>query len=119
MIHPLIMRFEHDDVALAVAAHAFGFAQIGLWHLPGKQKRAHWREFLHPASHVHRIQVVLLIHRHRTRLVQLTESNAPRADDLDPAKELALEGNAVRAGWRRAGSQQYRKESDAYRVLRA
>ena len=75
MIHALIVRFNHYNVALPIAAHAFGFAQIGLGHLPGKHKNALGREFLHAASHIHNEKIVVCVYGHGTRLVELSHTD--------------------------------------------
>src|SRR5947207_11329680 len=33
-VHALVMRLYHEDVALGIVAHAFGFAEVRLRHLP-------------------------------------------------------------------------------------
>ena len=95
VIHPLIMRLEHDDVAIPIAAHAFGFSEISLRHLPGEEKSSLWRKFLHAAGHIDDEKIVLGIERQRTWLVELTRARAARADDFDAGEDGAAQQRGV------------------------
>src|SRR5262249_13064609 len=46
MIHSLVMGFNDDNIAIPVPPHALGFAEVGLGHLPIKEKMTIRRELL-------------------------------------------------------------------------
>ena len=110
MVYTLIMRLDNDNIALAVAAQAFGFAQVGLRHLPGEQEHAVGGEFLHPARHIHNVEIVLQVHRHRARLVELTQADTSGANDLRAAEKPARDGRFVAGRARRAAGQRQQDE---------
>src|SRR5262245_43952951 len=89
------MGLQHDDVAFGVTAHALGFAFVRLWHLPGKEKSSIGRKLLHTPGHVHDKKIVLQIECNRSRFVELPEPGPARAQDLNPAEELAVEWRLV------------------------
>src|SRR6266571_168188 len=91
MVQALIVRFDHDNIPIATARHAFWFAEVSLRHLPGKQEGTVGRKLLHPASHINDVKVVLSIHRDRARLIEFTDADAPAANDLNATEELAGE----------------------------
>src|SRR5437016_705951 len=89
MVHALIVRFDHNNVAIAIAAHAFWFSKIGLSHLPGKQISAARRKLLYPASHIDYIEIIVCVQGNRAWLVEFTDTYSARADNADTAEELA------------------------------
>ena len=86
------MRLDDDDIAVVIAAHSLRLALVGLHHLPAQQESAVRRKLLHARGHVHNIQIVIRIHRHAARLVQLPHPGAARADDLHRLEQFALNG---------------------------
>src|SRR5688572_28070269 len=90
VIHPLVVRFDYDNVSVAIPSHSFGFAQRRLPHLPRQEKCSVRREFLDPARHIHRINVVLKITRERAWLVEFADADATRTDDNGLLKKPAL-----------------------------
>src|SRR5438270_9640434 len=97
MVHSLIMRFEHNDIAIVVEAHSFRLAQIGLRHLPRKQKFSVPRKFLHPPGHIDHVKIIASIHRQRPRLIELSRARSAPPYNLDSAKKLALLGGLAAA----------------------
>src|SRR5262245_45097207 len=112
MIDPRVMWFDHHDMARAVTAHAFRFALVRLWHLPGHEIHAIRRKLLHAAGHIDDVKVIQSIERQRARLVELSERRPARADDLDRAEELALERKLVSRRGRLATGGNKRKQGE-------
>src|SRR5438046_7107799 len=99
MVRALVVRFDHNNIPIAIARHTFWFAEVSLWHLPGKQEGPVGRELLHSPSHIHHVKVVLSIQRDRARLIEFTHADSPVADDLNATEELAGERGFLGAGF--------------------
>ena len=61
MVHPGVVRLDDDDVSGRVTTHPFGFALLGLRHLPRREVDAIGRELLHPPRHVHDEEIVVRV----------------------------------------------------------
>ena len=109
MVDALVVGFEDEDVAVLVAAHALGFAEVRLGHLPGKEKGAVRGKLLHPPGHVHHVEVVLEVHGDGARFVQFADADAASADDLDAAEDGAVEG-ALAGIVLRAAAEEYQAD---------
>src|SRR5260221_13009306 len=94
MINAGIVGFDDDDMTLGVSAHPFWLTLFSLGHLPKAQVNAIRREFLHPAGHVHDVEIVFAIDGHGSWLVKLTQGRAAGANHLNFAEDAALNGRA-------------------------
>ena len=115
MIHALVVRFDDDNIARGVPAHALWFAEISLWHLPRKKESPIRTELLHAARHVHNKQVIVAVQRQRARLIELPGAGAPHADDFNGGKDGAVAQAGLRfmAQRRRTPGQEDQNESQA------
>ena len=60
MVDARVMGFDDHDVALLIAAHAFGLSYVRLRHLPGADENAVRRKLLHPAGHIGHVKLSAL-----------------------------------------------------------
>ena len=95
MIHAGIMGLDDDDVAIAVLDHAFGFANVGLGHLPRKEVLAGGRKFLDATGEINDVEVVIAIEGDGSRLIELTCACAARTDDFDRGEKLAADSHCM------------------------
>ena len=75
MIHPLIVRFHHNDISRTIRGHSLCLAKIRLGHLPLHQETPIRAEFLNPSSDVRHIKIVIQIASQGSRLVELSGRN--------------------------------------------
>src|SRR5688572_7915200 len=87
VIHARIMRFDHNDVAIAILDHALWFAFVGLRHLPGEEVFPVGRKFLNAAGEIDNVEIVITIDGNGTRLVEFACARSARTDHIYSGKK--------------------------------
>ena len=89
------MRLNHYNISLLVAAHPFGFAFVGLRHLPGQEEDSVGGKFLNASSHIDDEQVVVRIDRDGAGFVELADADAAPPDDFDVVEDFGVDGELL------------------------